>query len=45
MTGIQEALTADFEAFLDRFKTYNPDGYMEKPIDVEKLITTLEELI
>jgi twitching motility two-component system response regulator PilH len=44
VTGIQEALTADFEAFLARFKSYNPDGYMEKPIDVDKLVATLEEL-
>jgi twitching motility two-component system response regulator PilH len=44
VTGIQEALTADFEAFLDRFKNYNPDGYMEKPIDVEKLLATLDGL-
>jgi len=44
VTGIQETLTADFEAFLARFKSYNPDGYMEKPIDVDKLISTLEGL-
>ena len=45
VTGIQETLTADFGAFLDRFKTYNPDGYMEKPIDVDKLIETLDKLV
>jgi len=45
VTGIQENLTADFETFLGRFKTYNPDGYMEKPIDVDTLISTLDELI
>ena len=44
VTGIQEALTADFEAFLNRFKSYNPDGYMEKPIDVDTLVSTLDEL-
>ena len=44
VTGIQEALTADFEAFLDRFKTYNPDGYMEKPIKVDKLLAVLDDL-
>jgi len=44
VTGIQEALTADFEAFLARFKSYNPDGYMEKPIDVDELMSKLEEL-
>lgn len=45
VTGIQENLTADFEAFLDRFKTYNPDGYIEKPINVETLISTIDELV
>ena len=44
VTGIQETLTADFEAFLNRFKAYNPNGYMEKPIDPEKLVSTLDEL-
>ena len=45
VTGIQASLNADFEAFLNRFKTYNPDGYMEKPIDVDKLIETLDKLV
>jgi len=45
VTGIQENLNADFSAFLDRFKTYNPEGYMEKPIDPETLLKTLDELI
>ncbi|MCU0302578.1 MAG: response regulator [Thermoanaerobaculales bacterium] len=45
VTGIQANLTADFEAFLGRFKTYNPDGYVEKPIDPDALLATLDELI
>jgi len=45
VTGIQASLNADFEAFLSRFKTYNPNGYIEKPIDVDKLIETLDELV
>lgn len=44
VSGIQESLTADFGAFLDRFKTYNPNAYIEKPIDVDKLLATLDEL-
>ena len=44
VTGIQENLTADFEAFLARFKTYNPNGYVEKPIDPEKLVAMLDDL-
>ncbi len=44
VTGIQETLTADFSNFLDRFKHYNPNGYVEKPIDPEKLLEMLDEL-
>lgn len=44
VTGIQETLTADFENFLDRFKHYNPDGYVEKPIDPDHLLKLLDEV-
>jgi twitching motility two-component system response regulator PilH len=44
VTGIQETLTADFENFLDRFKHYNPDGYVEKPIDPDALLKLLDDL-
>jgi CheY-like chemotaxis protein len=44
VTGIQDTLTADFEKFLDRFKRYNPDGYVAKPIDPDKLLALLDEL-
>ncbi len=44
VTGIQESLTQDFGAFLDRFKNYNPDGYVEKPIDPDKLLALLDEI-
>jgi twitching motility two-component system response regulator PilH len=44
VTGIQEALNADFEAFLKRFKAYHPNGYMEKPINVDTLVATLDKL-
>lgn len=44
VTGIQESLTQDFGAFLDRFKKYNPDGYVEKPIEPEKFLALLDEL-
>lgn len=45
VTGIQESLTADFEKFLDRFKSYNPDGYVEKPIDPKALLELLDQLV
>jgi len=44
VTGIQETLTRDFQQFLDRFKNYNPDGYVEKPIDPDKLLALLDQV-
>jgi len=44
VTGIQDTLKADFGDFLDRFKTYHPDGYLQKPIDEAKLLQTLDSI-
>lgn len=44
VTGIQETLTQDFQAYLQRFKAYHPDGYIEKPVDPDRLLTLLDEL-
>jgi twitching motility two-component system response regulator PilH len=44
VTGIQDTLTHDFAAFLDRFKKHHPDAYLEKPVDREKLLKTLNEV-
>jgi CheY-like chemotaxis protein len=44
VTGIQETLKADFGNFLDRFKKYHPDAYLQKPIEEAKLFQTLEEV-
>jgi twitching motility two-component system response regulator PilH len=44
VTGIQAEITHDFSAFLDRFKKHHPDAYLEKPVDREKLLKTLEEV-
>ena len=44
VTGIQETLKADFGDFLDRFKKYHPDAYVQKPIEEEKLLQTLNEI-
>ncbi len=44
VTGIQDTLTHDFEAFLARFKRYHPDAYVQKPVDPAALIQTLEEV-
>jgi twitching motility two-component system response regulator PilH len=44
VTGIQDTLTHDFAAFLDRFKKHHPDAYLEKPVDREKLLKTLDDV-
>jgi len=44
VTGIQETLKADFGDFLDRFKKYHPDAYVQKPIDEAALLQTLEDV-
>jgi twitching motility two-component system response regulator PilH len=44
VTGIQESLTHDFEKFLDRFKKYHPNAYVEKPIDPDNLLKLLDEI-
>lgn len=45
VTGIQESLTADFSAFLDRFKHYHPDAYLEKPVTPEQLMSVVNEVM
>jgi len=42
VTGIQKTLKADFGDFLDRFKKYHPDAYVQKPIKEAELLQTLE---
>jgi CheY-like chemotaxis protein len=44
VTGIQAEITHDFSAFLDRFRKHHPDAYLEKPVDPEKLLKTLDEV-
>lgn len=45
VTGIQETLKADFGNFLDRFKNYHPDAYLQKPIKEDELLQTLEDVV
>jgi len=45
VTGIQDTLTADFEAFLDRFKKYHPDAYLQKPVTPQELLDTVESVM
>jgi CheY-like chemotaxis protein len=44
VTGIQDTLTEDFQAFLDRFKHHNPDAYVKKPFDPDELLKVVEDV-
>ena len=44
VTGIQDQLNRDFEDYLGRFRHVQPDGYVEKPIDLCLLLELLDEL-
>ena len=45
VTGIQSHLTEDFEAYLDRFKHYHADAFLEKPVTPELLLETLDKVL
>ena len=44
VSGIQDSLTSDFREFLGKFKYRQPDAFLDKPIDPEQLLRTLDEL-
>jgi CheY-like chemotaxis protein len=44
VTGVQQSLTADYRAFLDRFKHYHPNGYVEKPVDADALLQVIDSV-
>lgn len=44
VSGIQEKLTSDYRAYLDRFKHYKPNGFLDKPIDTAVLFAKLDEI-
>jgi len=44
VSGIQETLTADFRSFLSRFKYRQPDAFLDKPVDPDELVATLDRL-
>ncbi len=45
VSGIQEKLTSDYHAFLDRAKRYKADAFLDKPVDPAALLHTLDELV
>jgi CheY-like chemotaxis protein len=45
VSGIQEKLTSDYHAFLERAKHYKADAYLDKPVVPAELLRTLDELV
>ncbi len=45
LSGIQEQLTADYRAFLDRVNRHRADAFLDKPIEPEKLLSTLDDVL
>lgn len=45
VSGIQEKLSADYHAFIERFKHYRPDAFLDKPVDPTELMTTIERVL
>jgi two-component system alkaline phosphatase synthesis response regulator PhoP len=45
VSGIQEKLTSDYHAFLERARRHKPDGYLDKPVVPADLLRTLDELV
>jgi CheY-like chemotaxis protein len=45
VSGIQSTLSADYHAYLERFKHYHPDAFIDKPVKAEELLAKLAELV
>ncbi len=45
VSGIQEKLTSDYHAFLERAKSFRPDAYLDKPVNPAELLHTLDVLV
>lgn len=45
VSGIQDKLTADYHAYLERFKHYRAEAYLDKPVDPAGLLQTLEDVV
>lgn len=45
VSGIQEKLTSDYHAFLERAKRFKADAYLDKPVVPAELLKTLDALV
>ncbi len=45
VTGIKEQKNVDWREVVERFKARSPDGLVEKPVDPERLIRVVREVL
>ncbi len=45
VTGIKEQLGIDWGEIVDRYKTRRPDGFVEKPIDPDRLMKVVDGVL
>jgi CheY-like chemotaxis protein len=45
VSGIQEKLNADYHAYLERFRHYRADAFVDKPVDAAELLRTIDGLV
>ncbi len=45
VTGIKEQLGIDWGEIVDRYRTRQPDGFVEKPIEPERLMKVVEGVL
>lgn len=45
VTGIKEQIGVDWGEIVERYKVRRPDGFIEKPVDPEKLMSVVREAL
>jgi CheY-like chemotaxis protein len=45
VSGVQEKLNADFHSYLEHFKHYRANAFVDKPVDAALLLKTIDELV
>ena len=45
VSGVQEKLNADYHAYLERFRHYRADAFVDKPVDAQQLLKTIDGLV
>jgi CheY-like chemotaxis protein len=45
VSGIQDKLNANYHGYIERFRHYRPDVFLDKPVDPALLLKTLDGLV